>query len=465
MVRMQAAEQRSAQRTVLLLLELFVLGVNSQCVLDTDVNCNGCMVQHGQVRVDQTDTLQCSDAANACGSGWTGVSTGKCVENQWSEIQFQVTKCTCAPAPGPSPVPGPGTLSCNLGGSVSCNGCTVQFDNPVASGNPITKECSASCPGYSGTAIGYCRQSSSMSTKFFPGACTCHNGPPPPPPPPPKPPPAPSPPVSWPTFSSQAALSNDPWGNYFRAVYGALPSTADFPLNLADFWMFYDDTIKSAKVTNIPAVVSNCPKANSPTYMRYVSNDMYQPADTSWSWHPYPYTAFAGNTWVEVGHQQDPWNDETYGAWMLYAKGSGMWFYLGKTISFPEHNDAYTYFNAGGDPNMCKSAAAQNYDSIQFLAHRDADQYKCDALHTGVGPLYMNIEIVGAKLVGTYSCMSISGAPSVIKSGWKGSKTCTCSNSKTKLNCNGVPTAGSSLEESRTGNVSGATANTGDAIV
>merc|ERR1711988_1208116 len=125
---------------------------------------------------------------------------------------------------------------------------------------------------------------------------------------------------------------------------------------------------------------------------------------------------------------------------MLYSKGSGIWFDLGRTISFQEHNDAYVHFNAAGDPNMCQLAAAQNYDSIQFLAHDDPDQYKCDAKHTmGSGPKYMNIEIVGVKLVGTYSCMSINGAPSAIRAGWEGSRACSCTNSKTKLNCQGVP--------------------------
>jgi hypothetical protein len=33
-------------------------------------------------------------------------------------------------------------------------------------------------------------------------------------------------------------------------------------------------------------------------------------------------------------HERDPFGDEHNGAWYLYAKGSGVWYNIGKTISF-----------------------------------------------------------------------------------------------------------------------------------
>ena len=88
----------------------------------------------------------------------------------------------------------------------------------------------------------------------------------------------------------------------------------------------------------------------------------------------YPYKQHADNEWVEVLHEADPFGDEHYGMWMVYAPGSGIYFNLGKTIAFDEHVDAYVHFGVSkGDLNeqLSKAAAASGYDSIQFLAHLD----------------------------------------------------------------------------------------------
>ena len=74
---------------------------------------------------------------------------------------------------------------------------------------------------------------------------------------------------------------------------------------------------------------------------------------------------------------------------MMYTPGSGIYFNLGKTISFAEHSDAFSYFKitGGGDMNsqMAAAAAAAGYDSIQFLAHVDHVNYPCDTKNTGTG--------------------------------------------------------------------------------
>jgi len=91
---------------------------------------------------------------------------------------------------------------------------------------------------------------------------------------------------------------------------------------------------------------------------------------------------------------------------------------------------------------MSKAAAAQGFDSIQFLAHIDHVNYQCDTKNTGrVGLDYMGLEIVGAKLTGLHACAAQGGAPPSIRAGWQASRTCTCDNTVQFLNCKGLPTA------------------------
>lgn len=243
-------------------------------------------------------------------------------------------------------------------------------------------------------------------------------------------------------FLSKKALKADAWGKYFTQVYGEIPKKG-YPLNPENLWMLYGNVLISSQVTDIPALVGDCPTANPPLGQRYNLNNAYAPRFTSWIWHPYPYPALAANSWQEVLHQADPFNDEHFGAWFVYAPGSGVYFNTGTTKAFDEHNDAYKYFKiTAGDFNeeMCKAAAKQGYDSVQFLKHIDHANYQCDTKNTGhAGLRYMGVEIVGVKLVGLYACTTSSGAPSSIKAGWQGSRACVCDNSEKVLNCKGVP--------------------------
>ena len=66
---------------------------------------------------------------------------------------------------------------------------------------------------------------------------------------------------------------------------------------------------------------------------------------------------------------------------MVRVQGSGIWFNLGKTISFQSHGQAYVFFNVThsnpwpknstsittNNEWMCFLAAKAGYDSIQFL--------------------------------------------------------------------------------------------------
>ena len=261
---------------------------------------------------------------------------------------------------------------------------------------------------------------------------------------PPPPPPGPS---TWPTFQTAALLSASPWGQYYKSVYGTIPSSAsDFPLAVGSNWLLYDSVLISAHVPSVPAA-QTCPTRPGD---RYNVNDAYQPSSVSWIWHSYPYAARPASSWVEIIHEADPFGDETHGMWTLYTPGSGIWLNTGKTIAFAEHEDAYRHFNvpSGGDQNsqMAQLAASAGYDTVQFLAHVDHVSYQCDSHNTGVpGFDYMGLEVVAVKLVGTYACGDVKGAPSVVRKGWGASETCICDNKKQFLNCAGVPTMSANL--------------------
>jgi len=231
-------------------------------------------------------------------------------------------------------------------------------------------------------------------------------------------------------------LKGDPWGSYFEAVYGQIPDSG-YPLNLGDFWMLYDDALQAVK--DLPAIVSTCPPGHPAKGTHYRKNNVYSPSYSSWIWHPYPYGQHEG--WVEVMRKKDPFGDEHFGAWFVYAKGSGIYFNIGKTISFGTHEEAYQHFKVQGphwNEEMCKNAAAMQYDSVQFTAHKDSTNYPCSR---NAGLAYMNMEIVGVKLTGTYACGAQDGAPDSIRVGWRHSRPCHCDPHGEFLNCKGVPVA------------------------
>lgn len=258
--------------------------------------------------------------------------------------------------------------------------------------------------------------------------------------PPPKPPQP-----TWPNFQNQAALAASPWSKYYTAVYGQLPT--NFPVSPRDFWMLHDSEVKASGV-QIPGAnpVAKCPPATPPVGTHYQKNNMYEPPHYSWIWHPYPYTAIAANNWAEVTHMADPFGDEHYGLWFVYSPGMGVWWNVGTTIVFQDHDAGYTKFGIKSNEGMCKAAAAQNFDSIQFVAHVDHVNYPCDTHNTGnAGLAYMGLEIVAVKLTGTYTCGCAGNPPACaaeFKTGWGASKPCgVCNNAASFLNCANAPSS------------------------
>jgi len=241
----------------------------------------------------------------------------------------------------------------------------------------------------------------------------------------------------WPSFSSWQQLAGDPWGNYFKSLYGSVPNTG-FPLCIGDFWMFYDNLVAQHGV-KIPKSVGACPNVNQ-AGSRYTNNNKISPPGVSWSWHPIPFQPFAANSWVEVIHRKDPWGDEHSGVWFFNAKGSGVWFNIGKTIHFNDHGAGWIHFRAGGgggaaNQRMCTNAAKGGYKSIQFMAHSDGGIY--DNCRKNSKSPYLNIEIVGTAGYGENTCAAKTGTWSELYVGWQGGGgPCKCDTSASDLNCN-----------------------------
>lgn len=257
-------------------------------------------------------------------------------------------------------------------------------------------------------------------------------------------------------------------------VYGEIPSSRDlYPWCMGDLWMYYSSVLEKHNVTDIPRVTSYCPAHVNKTLnftgvdgQRYEINNPLEPAGITWSWHnpqpnePWgPHSPILNGTWVEVMHRRYP-SDEKSGAWLFYAPGSGIWFNLGRSISFQSHGQAYAYFNASykingtkNNPlcqnnvnittyNECMShvAASMGYDSIQFM---DSCPLSCSYNKTVLAVANMNYEIVAVKLQGMYTCITESGQSPFVRSGWRGDRACTCNETgrspSYNLNCDEVP--------------------------
>jgi hypothetical protein len=71
-----------------------------------------------------------------------------------------------------------------------------------------------------------------------------------------------------------------------------------------------------------------------------------------------------------------------------------------------------SHFGVGKDNEaMSRAAAAQGFDTVVFLKHKDNTNYPCGK-EKQVDAKYMNVEVVAVKLKGTYACGTEHGSPS-----------------------------------------------------
>jgi hypothetical protein len=136
--------------------------------------------------------------------------------------------------------------------------------------------------------------------------------------------------------------------------------------------------------------------------------------------------------------------------WLLYAKGSGIWFNIGKSLRCADHECAleslsnvpmpdwtlgdathYRYRRMTQDEMVSEAACAAGITSFQFNKHFDTGNYPTCEPKTGT---YMNIEIVATCYSGTYACGVADARDNPFKAGWH-SKPCACTNDADVLNC------------------------------
>lgn len=253
--------------------------------------------------------------------------------------------------------------------------------------------------------------------------------------------------MNWPIFNNKEELRNSKWGNYFISIYGEIPNTG-YPIDMSKFWLLYTDLLKQFNIKiNDKCIVNNnydkckiiCPVKDGDIFSNMSNSDDME--NTIWIYHKGPHKPLPSNINVEITHVSGGYTYqkkiESFGSWMYYAPGSGIYFNLGKTISFNNHIDSVKYFLNKEPMNitcslfdLCvpyftdifKEAKKQGYNSIQYLNH---DKF----LRCG----NTAIEIIDLNGIGAYTCGNKNNIN--FKSGWMGKNNCICDNNKMSANC------------------------------
>jgi len=251
----------------------------------------------------------------------------------------------------------------------------------------------------------------------------------------------------WPKFTDYDHLNSHQWGRYFEAVYGEVPDSG-YPICLSDYWVLYEEELAKAGVKT-PTAASQCPTDSSENsvgelFSANQGSGLNLPGTLA-IFHPPTYGALPDNTWVEVIHSAYP-ADENFGAWFYYAKGSGIWYNIGKSVAFQDHSGAGQYYGTKSSSNevMSMLCAAAGDDTIQFLNH--VDPGTCNECCTkSRNPASWNIELVACAMKGRYACAAEPG-DTTLKAGWMGKRNCECvedghtqGDDSSYLNCKDVP--------------------------
>jgi len=254
---------------------------------------------------------------------------------------------------------------------------------------------------------------------------------------------------NWPVFKSKKQLlANSAWTNYFKMVYGEVPSTG-YSICTGNLMLIYQDQAAKAGIKFDPAVSGWCPKQDGELY-----NEMGFPhSGFLWLYNrvlSQPYigksgtTGLPGQTWVEILHSQDAQDGEA--TWFYYTPGSAMWLHLGSTRVYNNHPDAVgdllgqkCKYQKGDLPNECElqfpdlyvAAVNRGLATIQFLYHAD--------MSCGGGRQNLAIEILDFRGPGRESCSGWGGAlpMSRFRAGWEAKNECNCNSNLDTINCQG----------------------------
>lgn len=181
-------------------------------------------------------------------------------------------------------------------------------------------------------------------------------------------------------------LDTTPWGNYISLVYGKETFyDKDFPIDPSTFLMFYTNYLEQCAIP-FDKYNLNCPDKTIKNDLLYNMSREHDPPLSVWLTTPASFTKnepIPSYTYVEVTHciDKEVLENEKYGSWMYLATGSGIYFFLGNTIIFDDHNQAVNFFLPGQHcydtectgffKDIIIQAKKEFIDSIQFLNHSD----------------------------------------------------------------------------------------------
>jgi len=238
----------------------------------------------------------------------------------------------------------------------------------------------------------------------------------------------------WPRFESRAELVKDErWATYYQRVYGELPTA--YPVCVYDLEHINGSAFAAANLTGVRPVVAD------PTTVK--PGDLYrQPIlpgayDDLAIYHP-RWTPIPNHTWVEVMHTV--FRTELTGMWVWTATGSGVWANVGRTYVFPTpvdvrqtHAEAIAFLREGCSVSISNKWPQQESDIFGLCAREkgiDSIQFEPT---TGVEPwgtfnLVGLTEMVLANLDGDKTSGVANASDTPLRSGWRASKQCVCTN-------------------------------------
>ena len=241
-----------------------------------------------------------------------------------------------------------------------------------------------------------------------------------------------------PVFQNKKDLNRcSSWKKYLQLVYGKTLKGMPFPYNAySRLWMLYTNYLKQCGLELIlKSTRHTCPTEKGDIFHNMSIYHDYP--ETIWVYHPRPFQRIKQNTYVEVIHVSDGLSsvhESHNNYWMYYAPGSGIWFNVGKTISFSTHTDAATHFGVErihylkNDPflKLCTVAKEQGFDSIQILNNNDG---RCKSKN-GTQNMF---EIISLNHDGSTTCGGKTPTTTFLK-GFANIR-CLCDESKSCLNC------------------------------
>lgn len=259
----------------------------------------------------------------------------------------------------------------------------------------------------------------------------------------------------WPRFESEAALNASSWAAYFKEEYHGLPE--EYPFCTFDLWWLNSkaSSFAALKLTPDPSKASHGNHINHTWHKGdYNDGDLFE---TDFGMNIYHSVAptVQNDTWLEIMHSLFP--TETEAMWFSRERGTGIWYNVGKTISFVSdsgHLACFDYFGKQGckyppppnpppggwsnlncsDPKLvqyCLELAAGQENQMATCAA--ADGYESVQFSSAAGPIIETfghvswLELLSTSLRGNYSCGTAEGGTSAgFRFGWDASEPCDC---------------------------------------